>query len=576
MIGRRSVMGGLGLTSLYASLKGGRAAVAPAATLPDVTGLSVLCSDGQIFAAWRGPGEPDAERPPLWHALLRSERPITEETAGTAETVAWGVFGPVSALGRMASGPVAALIAGPPPATDLAVITATVRRRSYYAAVAIDRTNGRRSRIVPGESATAQPTLEIPGEIEPIQLLGPDGRPNPDQASDAGLPLMLALHAHGGKVGPVGRNGEYVYFGNQQMGYRDGLPGWFALERDPGLPTRAGGSRAKMLRLLPRDMVLGPDGIRQLDTFWFGYQAIPQGARDRHAYAYPFTERRLLWLLAWARERFHVDQKRIYATGQSMGGWGTSFFALRHSEIFAAVYPMMPRFREGDLSSLTAPTRYIPERAHIKVLMPDGVTDFFQRMDMVRFVREHPGELPFLVWSIGRHDGFATWQEQVDMVRALTATRRGFAFAWNDGHHGDGPYPMHALMAAYPPALFALDESYPAFTGSSLDSDLGTGDPTTGDLSGGINLGFVWSDLRDSPRGWEASIGNDIAKDVAVVDVTPRRVQRFTLGPNASIEWRTSRGQAGVVTADEAGLVTVPRMRLEPGRMTRLSLSRRS
>jgi hypothetical protein len=41
---------------------------------------------------------------------------------------------------------------------------------------------------------------------------------------------------------------------------------------------------------------------------------------------------------------------------------------------------------------------------------------------MVKFAADYPGELPFMGWSIGRHDGYAGWKEQVDMAHTMAAT----------------------------------------------------------------------------------------------------------------------------------------------------------
>ena len=85
--------------------------------------------------------------------------------------------------------------------------------------------------------------------------------------------------------------------------------------------------------------------------------------------------------------------------------------------------------------------------------MDDGKTDYFVRMDMVRFAQDHSADLPFYGWCCGRRDGFASWQEQIDMVRALTAAKHGFAFAWNNGDHSSGAQPMAQVTKFYPPEL---------------------------------------------------------------------------------------------------------------------------
>ena len=36
--------------------------------------------------------------------------------------------------------------------------------------------------------------------------------------------------------------------------------------------------------------------------------------------------------------------------------------------------------------------------------------------DATRFAAGRHDDLPFLCWACGRHDGYATWQEHIDMV----------------------------------------------------------------------------------------------------------------------------------------------------------------
>src|SRR5262249_14931822 len=145
------------------------------------------------------------------------------------------------------------------------------------------------------------------------------------------------------------------------------------------------------------------------------------------------------------------------------------------------------------------------------VLMDDGKTDYYQRMDMTKFTADNAADLPFFAWCCGRHDGFATWQEQIDMVKALAGARHGFAFAWNNGDHSSGAQPMEKVRKYYPPEKFAKNVSYPAFSNSSIDQRLGNGDPKDGDLEGGINLGFLWKEVVDEEAKWSVRLTNDLA-----------------------------------------------------------------
>ncbi|GAH43694.1 unnamed protein product, partial [marine sediment metagenome] len=231
---------------------------------------------------------------------------------------------------------------------------------------------------------------------------------------------------------------------------------------------------------------------------------MPDWAPTRAPRAYPFTERRLLWMVDQVISRYAADRESVSCHGGSMGAWGTTSFAFHHPELFASVYPDRPRTRQVGLPSLVG----APSAG--QAVMDDGTTPYLQRMDSVKFAAEHHEDLPFYAWDIGRNDGFATWQEQVDMVAALTASHHGFAFMWNNGDHSGAPGGQ--LEAMYPPEKFGIHKSYPAFANSSINDKLGNGSPTDGDLQGGINLGFDWTAVADEPKRWSASITNSLAK----------------------------------------------------------------
>jgi hypothetical protein len=275
------------------------------------------------------------------------------------------------------------------------------------------------------------------------------------------------------------------------------------------------------------------------------------------------------WIIDWVVKKYEADPERVSASGGSMGAWGSTTYAFRQAERFAAVYPNRPRTRQRGLPSLAGAVA-----KDMKVLMDDGRTDYFERMDMVRFAAEHAEDLPFFGWCCGRHDGFASWQEQVDLARALAEARHGFAFAWNNGDHSSGAQPMERVLKYYPPEKFARNQSYPAFRHSSLDDDPGQGDPKAGALEGGINLGFVWQDVVDESARWSVRLSNDLAKAEMTVDVTPRRCQKFKPKAGETVKWQTSAGASGSASADAKGLVTIPKVALQTGKETVLTITK--
>jgi pimeloyl-ACP methyl ester carboxylesterase len=312
------------------------------------------------------------------------------------------------------------------------------------------------------------------------------------------------------------------------------------------------------------------DGSRTSETHWFGY-VVPD--EDGDPIAHPYTERRLLWTIPWVLERYDVDVNRVVCEGGSMGAWGCMMFGIRHPEIFAAIYPNRPRVVQTNLVDLEG--RYYS--AEDGAELPDG-TPWVTRRDAVAYVNDHPEGLPFIGWNTGRNDMFQTWGESIDLVEALEAGHHGFALAWNNGGHSEGAASGAAIREWYPPERFARNESYPAFSRSSINDDLGSGDVSTGDTEGGINLGFVWTSVVDTDRAWSIQLRNDLATGPMTVDVTARNPQAFLPTAGQSVTYSVRRGGAevdsGTVLANAHGLVTLEAVSLMPGTDTELQLSR--
>jgi hypothetical protein len=160
------------------------------------------------------------------------------------------------------------------------------------------------------------------------------------------------------------------------------------------------------------------------------------------------------------------------------------------------------------------------------------------------------------------------------MVKTLTANHHGFAFSWNDGGHSEGLRAAGPITKYYPAAKFARNRSYPAFGNSSIDHNMGNGSKEDGDREGGVNLGFDWKDVVDEERHWSVSLSNELARSEMTVDVTPRRCQKFKARPGEKFRWISSAGDSGTVTADQAGLVTVPTVVIKPESKTTLTIRR--
>ncbi|HWB78301.1 MAG TPA: hypothetical protein VG755_25220 [Nannocystaceae bacterium] len=543
-----------------------------ATTITLASGMAVVHRDGQSWVSWRDRAEgTDGES--YRYRLYRAATPIAsdEDLVGLTPVVDGilnhsgqlfgGAFTPAQRLDATLPMAVREDLGEPLPAwSGLAVATTEDDDCAWYAVVATDLDGNALESIAPGVNATIDPIAEAVAPRRPVLVYESSARGKYSSSTEItgtpNLPLVITLHGSQAQGGGAGDYGDYwSYFGDATMGWRAGLPGVFSVEETHSGP--------QTLIMRNRDAIVQPSGDAALETMWFGYVAELEGAR----HAYPFTERRLEWMIPWVIAHYAADAQRVYLSGGSMGAWGTITFGLHRPELFAALFPDRPRFRQTSLTSVT--TEPAPDDT-----LPDG-TPWSEHHDAIAFVTSYRGDdLPFVGWNCGRQDGFATWQEQVDMVHAMTELKLGFAFAWNDGDHSEGSNAAAAIAMWYPPERFARDLGYPAFSHSSIDDDPGPGDAASGDLVGGINLGFSWTDPTDTPDTWSSAIANALAVAPMTVDVTPRRAQQFRLDPGESVDFTTSRGDAGTIVADERGLVTAVAVEIVPGESTTLTLTR--
>jgi hypothetical protein len=553
-----------------------------------VTGIKAACRNGQTFVTWKDAAEGEAGAK-YRYSLYRSDRPITRENLAGAELCYPGVLNNSAKVycyafwqkGRLdPSKPTYVLEEGGAPLpmwSGLAVRTVPKDGKSYYAVMVTDEKYAPIGKIVPGQSATTEPVEEKVAPVQPVKQGDSKTRgPSARSCSITGtpkLPLMLNLHGSQSRGGDAGAHGDlWVLFGTPDMGWRDGLPGIFSV-----IETHQG--KDSHLRLFLRDSVENPRGDGLIETCWFGYYCVPVGAEHKEPRAYDFTEQRLIRTVDWVVRKYQADPLRVYSTGQSMGGMGSTQFSWRHPEIFAAVYPKLTRVRQTWLPAVGLDLKPSLHQKNWKgptAMLRDGKREYFKdKMDSVKYAAEHHEDLPFYGFAQGKQDYVNPWSYMVEMVEALTASRHGFALSWNNqGHSSGAARRMQDIHKYYGPEKFARDRSFPAFGNSSIDSDMGNGEQNDGDPEGGINLGFIWSDVVDEEGRWSVKLSNDLAKAEMTVDVTPRWCQKFKPEAGQKFRWTNSAGGSGDVTADQWKLVTVEKVRIKPGEATTLTISR--
>ena len=454
-------------------------------------------------------------------------------------------------------------------------VTAETAGPRYFAVVAISDATGERAiEIAPGANSLAEPVSQSVAPIEPIWQ--GDAAARPDFAAGKGLPLDLVLHAKTGRGGM-----EWLAFGSADLGWSDGLPFKFGAQVRGGSVVVAPTDRTWTGRILTDDRDECQRLTPAIHSFWFGYndgifeaQQMPQGQ------VVNYTERRLLWIIGWAKSAFGTDPNRTYCTGSSMGGCGTISFALHHPEVFAACSANVPIVAYDKGAGGDSEFRLAAFTGGLGAPC-DGVT-VKERLDSTRFVSSATGDLPFLVLANGRNDGSIPWWKNPDFYRALDVRHQGFIAAWNEGTHSE-------VEAQLPPDVrermgfawlhrFALNRSYLALSNSSADNQPGNGDKADGDPVGFMNRGLDFEVLADTPDRYEARVFwyLDAAQLPVTVDVTPRRVQGMHWKPG-DVLTATLTGAKTVrrdITVDDLGLATIPAVELRSPDGVRIELRR--
>ncbi|QRN96300.1 hypothetical protein JRI60_46025 [Archangium violaceum] len=340
-------------------------------------------------------------------------------------------------------------------------------------------------------------------------------------------------------------------------------------------------------------------------TYWWGYsERLPQGPALEGAVP-PYTARRVLALLEWVlRHHPGADARRVFLEGDSMGGAGALALGLLNARHFAGVYarhaqPVARAHRPWRLAQLSSlwgmPEEEVPDA--------DGL-GVWSRLDLTRALRDEPeARSQFLILQHGKDDPIIHFGSVVgpssltgaSFYETLQTRHIGHVAVWDEGGHVEAdPWlgqrwwdlGWSPLKDAH--TFLRGDLAFPAFSHSSWDGNPGSGgngrqpwrndsgyagDPKVpgdtgwdGDVVGMINRSLRWDSQRlvDTHTRFElplrAVIGPGVS-DTPVVDVTPRRVQRFRCLPGERIRW-TFGGASGTVTAGSDGSVTVPRLRL--------------
>ncbi len=471
---------------------------------------------------------------------------------------------------------------GSPPlnrTTGLAVISAAQDRQVYYAiSVAMD---GKESlnRFEEGRNTTAmikESKMRFP-QFVTFKKVAPK---NPKNKRHPHIHIRVAWLEPPYVMEPRATQFYFLDYPNAKKGTAENpaplylyLSQYGASSRSVGKPGWVGS------KTILRD-VYGVAFAESEDLFWAGkHQSVGTLRSDADGIVINHGQKRIFTTIDWAlsQTNLHLDPQRVYISGQH------AIWALRHGDLFAAVGSNgYGNLRLGRESKKRFP--YWGEGGLGKNWLDIPHLEY---LDLAQWVRQHPNtELPYWVChpSYGKFAahtlgdlGFKPWQ---DFILAMQETKRAFAAIWNANGQGE----LKDLIKNQLPKI-TQDQSLPAFSRVSFNRSPYTTKPrgpftkklkrvyekkmdmdfiNHADRDGGINLYQRWEpqSIVDEPQNWAMSIwlAKNSPEEVATMDITPRRLQKFNVQPGETVRWQVEggHGQSGTVLADQNGLVTLP------------------
>ncbi len=289
-------------------------------------------------------------------------------------------------------------------------------------------------------------------------------------------------------------------------------------------------------------------------------------------------------------DAYHLDPQRVYVYGHSMGASGALALAMRYPNVFAASYssePMTNYRTAGDSGGDDWRNDLIPKWGTVAANLPisnvgryaghlatyngNGVWDW--QNHQANLVSRRGDEMAHISLAHGTLDTVIEWSTQGQPAYApFYQGRRAFSGATLAADHtwigwaGMGPNVGEVDYGPFYNFSVVRDESIPGLSNASGSSSA----PPASNISATYNLNLEWSASWDDWDGapvdtagqWRISLRTTDDSN-QTVDVTPRRLQAFSILPGANYAWENRRVSdnglvaSGNVAADAYGLVTV-------------------
>ncbi len=270
-----------------------------------------------------------------------------------------------------------------------------------------------------------------------------------------------------------------------------------------------------------------------------------------------------------------IDQNRIYVYGHSMGGTGSLMMAERYPQIFAAVSASEPMMNFATAAmwveeleskwgarSLELPIENRgPDAAALARYDGTSVWEWEALGDQLAARRGD--DMAFISIVHGTLDTVIDWQSVAQPAYGhFYAGSRGFIGEIYEADHTWLGFRDHANWH-FDWMDFPLHESFPALARASASLPVPPPGP------GGYNMTLEWSASNndfagppvDTPDEWSIVLRSQAGAQT--VDVTPRRLQQFTVQAGVPYTWENTRLddgsviQSGTVIADGDRLITI-------------------
>ncbi|MHB1457270.1 MAG: alpha/beta hydrolase-fold protein [Armatimonadota bacterium] len=445
-----------------------------------------------------------------------------------------------------------------PIGTGLYVYNISAPGISYYAITTVDKSGNEDRTITPGVNATASSVKEIPATPKPIM--------ERLKKTESGETFKYYTHWSTKDIA-LKENISFKFEVQVGEDVGKGEPSSLIL-----LLHGAGGAETLPVPTVKNVVMIVPNnytpGFPFVYDWWYGYNTNSYGGDVTKGVNINFTEKRLLYILDWAKSEFNIDENHVYLTGTSMGGTGTLLFGLRHPEIFAAIFANVPHTNTGDgVSDHESWFAAMWGKRSDAVKTDEGI-NIWDRLNMTAYVSNPANEIPYVKTVSARADVAMPWRQIPAFIRAMNDARRGFISGWGPGVHNLPFEDRPEAERRFDIYKLAKNVSYPAFSNSSINDDPGNGDAADGAPMGQVDGGFDWQILADEKNMWSVEIKPyEYIKGAVVVDVTPRRLQRLQVKKDVKYYY-TNKDisgnllQSGYIEADGMNLITLKSMEI--------------